>query len=143
MIPLAWPFAQWGLDMVGPRKKSSKGGHTHLLVAVDKFTTWIEAVPITSSTASTAVNFIKSIIFRFGVPHSIIADNGTNFTAEEFQNFCKDQGIKLNYASVAHPQSNGQVEKANGLVCSGIKKRLPVPLRRAAGAWVEELPSVL
>ena len=45
--------------------------------------------------------------------------------------------------SVAHPQSNGQVEKANGLVCSKVKKRLFVPLKRAAGAWVEELPSVL
>ena len=42
-----------------------------------------------------------------------------------------------------NPQSNGQVEKANGIVCSGLKKRLLVPLKRAAGAWVEELPSVL
>jgi len=83
-IPLSWPFATWGLDMVGPLKKSSKGGRTHLLVAVDKFTKWIEAVPITSSTALTAFNFIKSIIFRFGVPHNIITDNGTNFTAAEF-----------------------------------------------------------
>ena len=101
---------------------SSKGGRTHLLVAVDKFTKWIEAVPITSSTALIAVNFIKSIIFRFGVPHNIITDKGTNFIAEEFQTFCKDLGIKINYASVSHLQSNEQVEKANGLVCGGIKK---------------------
>ena len=53
-------------------------------MAVDKFTKWIEAVPITRSTATTAVNFIKSIIFHFGVPHNIITDNDTNFTAEEF-----------------------------------------------------------
>ena len=51
------------------------------------------------------------------MPHSIITDNGTNFTAEEFKDFCSEQGIKLNYASVSHPQSNGQVEKSNGLVC--------------------------
>ena len=51
-IPLAWPFAQWGLDMVGPLRKSSKGGHTHLLVAVDKFTKWIEATPITNCVRS-------------------------------------------------------------------------------------------
>ena len=114
-----------------------------MLVAVDKFTKWIEAVPITSSTASTAVNFIRSIIFGLGVPNNIITDNGTNFTAEEFKDFYAEQGIKLSYASVAHPQSNGQVEKANGLVCKGIKKRLFTPLRRGAGAWVEELPSVL
>ena len=49
----------------------------------------------------------------------------------------------LNYASVVQPQSNGQVKKANGLMTSGIKKRLLVPLRRAAGAWIEELPFVL
>src|SRR3954469_22921449 len=96
--------------MVGPLKKSSKGGRTHLLVAVDKFTKWIEAVPITSSTALTAMN-IKSIIFRFGVPHNIITDNGTNFTAAEFRSFCEELGIKINYASVSHPQSNGLVKK--------------------------------
>src|ERR1044072_7158624 len=105
-IRLSWLLATWGLDMVGPLKKSSKGGRTHLLVAVDKFTKWIEAVPITNSTALTAVNFIKSIIFRFGVPHNIVTDNGTNFTAAKFQNFCEELGIKIDYASVVHPQSN-------------------------------------
>src|ERR1043165_7641800 len=139
-IPLSWAFATWGLDMVGPLKKSSKGGRTHLLVALDKFTKWIEAVPITSSTALTAVNFIKSIIFRFGVPHNIITDNGTNFTATEFKDFCEELGIKINYASVAHPQYNGQVEKANGLVCGGLKKRLLAPLVQAAGNWVDDSP---
>src|ERR1041384_4980240 len=129
--------------MVRPLKKSSKGGRTHLLVVVDKFTKWIEAVPITSSTALTVVNFIKSIIFRFGVLHNIITDNGTNFTATEFQNFCEQLGNKINYASVAHLQSNGQVEKANGLVCGGLKKRLLAPLAQAAGNWVEGLPAVL
>ena len=118
--------------MVGPLKKSSKGGRTHLLLAVNKFTKWMEEVPIASSTALTAVNFIKSIIFRFGVPHNIITDNGTNFTVTEFQNFCEELGIKINYASVAHPQSNDQVEKANGLVCGGLKKRLLAPLEQAA-----------
>src|SRR4051812_47433282 len=97
----------------------------------------------TSSTALTAVNFIKSIIFRFGVPRNIITDNGTNFTTAEFQNFCEELGIRINYASVAHPQSNGQVEKANGLVCGGIKKWLLAPLEQAACNWVEELPAVL
>src|SRR3954468_7973035 len=52
-------------------------------------------------------------------------------------------GIKINYASVTHPQSNRQVEKANGLVCGSIKKWLLAPLEQAAGNWVEELPAVL
>src|SRR3954462_2254689 len=63
--------------------------------------------------------------------------------AAEFLNFCQELGIKINYASVAHPQSNDQVEKANGLVCGGIKKRPLAPLDQAAGNWIEELPAVL
>jgi hypothetical protein len=52
-------------------------------------------------------------------------------------------GIKLKFASVAHLKTNGQVEKANGLICNGIKKRLLAPLEKAKHAWVDELPSVL
>ena len=44
---------------------------------------------------------------------------------------------------MAHPQSNGQVERANGLILKGIKPRLIRELKEAAGAWVDELPSVL
>jgi hypothetical protein len=83
-IPLAWPFAQWGLDMVGKLHKSWPGGHVYLLVAVDQFSKWIEAMPVTTAEATTTVNFNKTIVFRFGVPHSIITDNGSNFTSEEF-----------------------------------------------------------
>jgi transposase InsO family protein len=89
------------------------------------------------------VKFFESIVYRYGVPNSIITDNGTNFTSGEFQEFAKELGIKIKYASVAHPKSNGKVEKANGLVCVGLKKRLLRPLKRAASAWVKELPSVL
>ena len=54
MIPITWPFAVWGLDMVGPFKRS-KDKKTHLLVAVDKFTKWVEAEPVSKCDAATAV----------------------------------------------------------------------------------------
>ena len=79
--------------MVAPLQKSSRGGHTFLLVAVDKFTKWIEAVPVTSTDATSAMNFFKSITCRFGIPHNIITDNGSNFTSGEFQDFCEERGI--------------------------------------------------
>jgi transposase InsO family protein len=110
---------------------------------VDKFSKWIEAVPVTNQEATMVVKFFESIVYRYGVPNSTITDNGTNFTSGEFQDFAKNLGIKLKYASVAHPKSNGQVKKANRLICEGLKKRLLRPLKCAAGAWVEELPSVL
>jgi transposase InsO family protein len=114
-----------------------------MLVAVDKFTKWVEAAPVTTQDSTAAISFIKSIVFRFGVPYSIITDNGTNFTSKEFKSYCEGLGIKLKFAFVAHPKTNGQVEKANGLICSGIKKRLLAPLEKAKSAWVDELPSVL
>jgi hypothetical protein len=58
-----------------------------MLVAVDKFTKWVEAATVSTQDSTAAINFIKSIIFRFGVPHSIITYNGTNFTSIEFKNY--------------------------------------------------------
>jgi hypothetical protein len=105
-----------------------------MLVAVDKFTKWVEAAPVTTQDSTAAINFIKFIVFCFEVPHSIIIDNGTNFTSKEFKNYCEIMGIILKFASMAHPKINGRVEKANGLICNGIKKRLLVPLEKAKHA---------
>nr|XP_051215918.1 uncharacterized protein LOC127333572 [Lolium perenne] len=141
-IPLTWPFAVWGLDMVG-KFKTAPGGYTHLLVAVDKFTKWVEAKPIKKCDGKTATKFLRELIYRYGYPHSIITDNGTNFAKGEMADFCEDKGIRLDLASVADPESNGQAERANQSILHGIKPRLMVPLERAAGCWAEELPSVL
>jgi hypothetical protein len=69
--------------MVGKLQKSWPGGHVYMLVAVDKFTKWIEAAPVITQDSTTTINFIMSIVFRFGVPHNIIMDNDTNFTSKE------------------------------------------------------------
>ena len=89
------------------------------------------------------IDFISGVVHRFGVPHSIITGNGTNFTADKVKLWCKNMGIKLDYASVYHPQTNGQVERANGLIMSGIKPRLVRSLTESNTHWVEELDSVL
>jgi transposase InsO family protein len=101
--------------MVGPFKKA-KGGFTHIFVAVDKFTKWIEIKSASLITTAKVVEFIKENIYRFGVPNNIITDNETQFTAREFKDFCVDSGIKINYVSVSHPQSNGQVEHSNNMI---------------------------
>ena len=75
-IPITWPFAVWGLDMVGKLKKAPSG-FEYLLVAVDKFTKWIEAKPVRKADGATALKFIRDLVTRFGLPHSIITDNGT------------------------------------------------------------------
>nr|XP_051190685.1 uncharacterized protein LOC127304013 [Lolium perenne] len=130
------------MDMVG-KFKTAPSGYTYLLVAVDKFTKWVEAKPIKKCDGKMATKFLRELIYCYGYPHSIITDNGTNSTKGEMANFYEENGIQLDLASVAHPESNGQAERANQSILHGIKPRLVVPLERAAGCWAEELPSVL
>ena len=123
MIPITWPFAVWGLDLVGPLKKAP-GGFTHLRVTIDKFTKWIEARPISVIKSEQVVLFFLDIIHRFGVPNSIITDNSTQFTGRKFIRFCDEQHIWVDWDAVAHPRMNGQVERANGTVLQGLKPRI-------------------
>ncbi|XP_012701461.1 uncharacterized protein LOC105914413 [Setaria italica] len=128
--------------MVGPLKKAL-GGHTHLLVVVDKFTKWIEVRPITNIRSQEAIEFFLDIVYRFDIPNCIITDNGTNFTRKKFLDFCDGYGIRVDWASVGHPRTNNQVERANGIVLQGLKPRIFDPLKEYAGRWVAELPAVL
>ena len=109
--------------MVGPLKGGSHKSK-YLLMTVDKFTKWIEAKPVKTAEARPVIDFISGVVHHYGVPHSIIIDNGSNFIANEVKTWCANLGIKLDYVSVYHPQRNGQVERANGLIMSGIKPRL-------------------
>jgi predicted choloylglycine hydrolase len=56
-ISITWPFAVWGLDLVGPLQKAP-GGYAHLLVAIDKFSKWIEVRPLNSIRSEQAVAFL-------------------------------------------------------------------------------------
>ena len=80
--------------MVGKLKRSSPGGFEYLLVAVDKFSKWIEAKPVRKADSATALKFVCSLVMRFGIPHSIITDNGTNFAQGELKDYCYDVGIR-------------------------------------------------
>jgi hypothetical protein len=141
-IPPSWPFACWSLDMIGPFT-TAPGGFTHVLVAIDKFTKWIEYKPIAKLTPDRVVDFIANILHRFGFPNSIITDLGSNFTANQFWEFYENACIEVKYVSVAHPRANGQVERVNGLIIDGLKKRLYDENSKKGGKWVHELPHVV
>jgi transposase InsO family protein len=110
---------------------------------VDKFTKWIEAWPITKIRSEEAVKFFTDIIHRFGVLNSIITDNGMQFTGKKFLRFYDDNHIMVDWATVAHPRTNGQMERANGMVLQGLKPRIFNKLNKFGGRWVAELLVVL
>jgi transposase InsO family protein len=142
MIPPSWPFAVWGLDIMGPFSRAV-GGYQFLYVAIDKFTKWPEATLVVNVNKQSAVKFIKSIICRFGVPNRIITDNGSQFTSGVFQGYYEDLDIQICYASIAHPESNGQVERANVEILKGLKTRTYDGLKKHGIKWIDELPCAL
>ena len=81
-------------------------GFTHLLVTIDKFTKWIEARPISTIKSKQAMLFFLDIMHYFGVPNSIITDNGTKFTDRKFIQFYDEQHIQIDWAAVVHPRTN-------------------------------------
>jgi transposase InsO family protein len=98
---------------------------------------------VVNITQGAAVAFLKSIVYRFGVPSRIITDNRTQFTSRIFQEYCEDIGTQLCFASVAHPRSNGQVEMANAEILRGLKTRTYDCLKKHGANWTNELPSML
>ena len=80
-----WPFAQWGLDIVGPFP-IAMGNRKYLLVGTNYFTKW------------------KNIVIRFGVPHVLISNNGLQFDSKIFRSYCGELGITNRYSTPAYPQ---------------------------------------
>ena len=79
----------------------------------------------------------------FWVPNRVITDNDMQFTSHMFMQYIQDLGSKVCFASVAHPRSNGQAERANAEVLRGLRTRTFDRLRRCGLRWTDELPAVL
>nr|XP_034594656.1 uncharacterized protein LOC117856388 [Setaria viridis] len=109
-----------------------------VLVAIDKFSKWIEMKPITWPKADKVIDFLDELVHRYGFPNHIITDLGSNFKPE-----MANGGIDVRHVSVAHVRANGQVEHANGMVLEAIKKRLHDIENMKGGKWLKELPNVL
>jgi transposase InsO family protein len=77
------------------------------------------------------------------VPNSIITDNGSQFAVRKFPEFCDKFHIRVDWAAVAHPQTNGQVERANGVILQGLKPRIFDRLNKSGRKWLQELPAVV
>jgi hypothetical protein len=140
--PPTWPFACWGLDMIGPLPTVA-GGFNRVLVSIDKFTKWIEVKPVTCPKADRALDFLDELVHRYGLPHRIITYLGSNFNNHQFWEYCENSRIGVRYVSVAHPQANGQVECANGMILDALKKRLHDAANSKGGKWINELPNAL
>lgn len=79
------------------------------------------------------------IICRFGVPQTLVSDNRQQFNNDDFKSWCTEMGIKNHFTTVAHPQSNDQVEVTNRTLIRALKKKVDETKK----TWPYMLPEIL
>jgi transposase InsO family protein len=103
----------------------------------------MEAMSVVNITHEVAAKFLQSIIYKFGMPGRVLIGNDTQFKGAKFVRCCADFGIQHQSSFTAHPQTNGQVERANGLILQGMKTNFFYDLKARDRNWHKEFPSVL
>jgi hypothetical protein len=106
-------FTKWGVDFVDCNQ-TSIGGHQHIIVSVEYFTKWAEAMPTVKYYGKTVDFFVfNQIISRFGIPSEIVTDHGIHFKNELMIELASKMGFKHDHSSPYYPQENGQVKAIN------------------------------
>jgi hypothetical protein len=111
--PIGAPWEVLYMDLMGPYVKSYPGGYSYILVVIDDFTKWVEIVPLKDATTIRIGKVLEESIFcRYGMPKTLVSDNGTNFTSNVMAYLCSQWKVKQRFTSPYHPQSN-LTERAN------------------------------
>ena len=114
-----WPSTPWSrlhLDYAGPFENRM------FLIVSDSHTKWLESFPTTTATSAATISKLRQIFAQFGIPKSIVTDNGTCFTSQEFKQFLQSNGIQHLCTPPYHPQSNGMAECCVRIFKSGMQK---------------------
>ena len=102
-----WPFAQWGLDIMGPFPIAMRQ-LKFLIIGIYYFTKWVEAEALATITKKNVRSFVwRNIVCKYGIPRVLVLDNGKQFNYDSFRDFCSQLGIKNHYSSPTHLQANG------------------------------------
>lgn len=104
------------LDFVGPFQNGQ-----HILTMIDHFSKHLKLYPLKKITAMNTVHSVFDYVINFGRPEIILADHGTQFTAQIFDEFNRMLGIHLRHTTVAHPQANAVSERINLSIKATIK----------------------
>jgi IS30 family transposase len=107
------PFTKWGVYFMDCNQALA-GGPNHIIVVMDYFIKWAEAMPTIKSDGKTAAVFVfNQIIARFGIPRDIVIDHGIHFQNEMMKELEPKLGFKHDHSSPYYPWENGEIEAVN------------------------------
>ena len=120
--PVGMPMERMAVDILGPLPVTERGNR-YIVIFCEYFTKWVEGFPLPDQTAATVADcLVNEIIVRFGIPHQLHSDQGSNFESQLFQEVCKLLGINKTRTCGYHPQSDGLVERFNRSVQDMLSK---------------------
>lgn len=138
--PTSMAITTTGLDIISPMPAAQEN-LKYVVVAIEYFSKWTEAKALDIITLAMIQKiYYKNIICRFRVPKSLTVDTKTRFDFEAFISFCNQVGTSIYFASVKFLESNGLVERANGIILLGVTMSL---FGLLMGKWLEELIKVV
>jgi hypothetical protein len=120
------PFTKCSIDFMTCHPHSA-GGHGYIIVAVDYFTKWVEAMPTFDNTGKTATLFIfNHVIACFGVPQAIVTDHGSHFRNFMMSELTEKLGLRHDNSMPYYPQANGQVEVINKVLITMLRRMIGI-----------------
>ena len=107
------PWDKLYLDIVGPLPVTEEG-HKYVLTCQDNLSKYLLAIPMMTQTAEEVVlNFMRHIVLQYGIPCSVVTDQGTQFMGDVFKSLCKLLKVHKLNTSAHRPESNGALERAH------------------------------
>ena len=122
-MPIAtYPIAIISMDLICPFIPSNRNNR-YILTIICHCTGYAEALPISDKTSKSVIDaFNEQFISRHGIPEVVLTDNGTEFTANDFEKYLDILSIKHIKSTPGHPQGNGRIERFNRTLKEMINK---------------------
>ena len=112
----AKPWQTLAMGMCGPFPSGD-----HLLVVTDYYSRWVNVDILRSPTSVNIIKCLKHLFATYGIPESVVTDNGTPFVSKEFKTYLQESGIEHRRVTPYWPQVNGEVERQNRTLCKAIR----------------------
>ena len=137
-FPTTSRFRTVHVDIVGPLP-SSYSGKQYIFTMIDRFSRFMEAVPLREITAQACANAFYSFwVSRYGLPDTIVSDKGTQFESVLFNDMLLRLGIERRATTAYHPQANGLIERAHATLKNALRC-----ISTTLFDWEKSLPSAL